>query len=49
VPASRLRGRHAYTVAVTPASQNPSQCPDAYMTCTQTNQLTFKLRFTPRR
>jgi hypothetical protein len=49
VPVSRLRGRRAFTVAVTPGSQNPSECPDAYQTCTQTNRLTFTLRFTPRR
>jgi hypothetical protein len=47
-PASRLRGRRAFTVAVTPGSQNPSECPDAYQTCTQTNRLKFTLRFTPR-
>jgi hypothetical protein len=49
VPASRLARRRAFTVAVTPGSQSPPQCPDAYLACSQDNRLAFTLRFTPRR
>jgi hypothetical protein len=49
VPASRLAGHRAFTVAVTPSSQVPPQCPDAYPTCSQDPRLVFTLRFTPRR
>jgi hypothetical protein len=48
-PASRLSGRRAFTVAVTPNPQIPPSCPDAYPACSQDRRLTFMLRFTPRR
>ena len=48
VPVSRLRGRRAFTVNVTPATGGSSDCPDYYLTCSQSNGLTFSLRFTPR-
>jgi len=48
VPVSRLRGSRAFTVKVTPANGETGDCPDYYLACSQSDDLTFSLRFTPR-
>jgi hypothetical protein len=46
-PVSRLNGRRPFTISPTPNPKDADPCGQAYLSCSQSNQLTMQLTFTP--
>jgi len=48
-PMSRLNGRRSFTITPTPNPKDGDPCSQLYLSCSQNNQLTMQLTFTPAR